>query len=78
MLHKNKIYNVETNNSDWIDLHHQQNFNDSISKVHIVDHSNSKVGKNLLINRLGVINDLIEYDWLNISKNVFKMKCKIC
>ena len=62
----------ESNSGDWLDLNHQQSFNDISLKVHIVDPSNSKIGKNLLMNRLSFINDQIEYDWLSLSNDGFK------
>ena len=37
---------------------------------------NLKVGKNVLMNRLTSINGLIEYDWLNLSRNSYKVKVK--
>ena len=46
------------------------------SKVDIVGNSNTKVGKNLLVNRLVLINDKIKFDWLNLSLDGFKLKCK--
>ena len=49
-------------NTDWIDLNMQQNFNGRNDYVHIVDHSRVRVGKN--------------YDWLNLSKDTYKIKCK--
>ena len=51
-----KIYNDENYDDDWMDLNHQQNFNNIISKVHIIDKSLSKVGKNLTMNRMNIIN----------------------
>ena len=40
------------------------------------DASNIKVGKNILINRLRVLNNQTEYDWLNKSLNSYKLICK--
>ena len=70
------VYNSEDMNTDWIDLNMQQNFNGRNDYVHIVDHSRVRVGKNLLMNRLSLINDSINYDWLNLSKDTYKIKCK--
>ena len=41
-----------------------------------LDKSLNKVGKNLTMNRMNIINDGVEYDWLNLSKESFKLKCK--
>ena len=44
--------------------------------VHIVDHSRVRVWKNLLMNRPSLINDSINYERLNLSKDTYKIKCK--
>ena len=54
----------------------QQNFNGRNDYVHIVDHSRVRVGKNLLMNRLSLINDSINYERLNLLKDTYKIKCK--
>ena len=71
-----KLYNGTQHNADWIDLNFQQNFNNRQKYVLINDESSLRIGKNLLMNRLGVLNNLIEYDWLNQSLNTFKLKSK--
>ena len=71
-----KVWNDSLYSKDWIALHFQQNFNDRCSTVKLFDTSNYKVGKNLPVNRLKIINGLIEFDWLNLSINTFKIKCK--
>ena len=35
-----------------------------------------KKNKKLMINRLELLNNKIEYDWLNENLNSFKIKCK--
>jgi hypothetical protein len=35
-----------------------------------------RVGSNILINRLAVLNGQIRKDWLNLSMDSFKVKCK--
>ena len=74
--HALELYNSEDMNTDWIDLNMQQNFNGRNDYVHIVDHSRVRVGKNLLMNRLSLINDSINYEWLNLSKGTYRIKCK--
>ena len=71
-----KLFNDNNMDNNWLDLNVQQNFNDRMTNVHIVDNSNTKVGKNLLVNRLVLINDKIKFDWLNLSLDGFKLKCK--
>ena len=63
-------------NEDWLDLNFKQNFNERSNYVQINDDSNLRIGKNILTNRLGILNNLIEYQWLNLSLTSFKLKCK--
>ena len=63
-------------NTDWSDLNMQQNFNGRNDYAHIVDHSRVGVGKNLLMNKLSLINDSINYEWLHPSKDTYNIKCK--
>ena len=70
-----KIYNCETQSDDWVDLNHQQNFNDRNNHVQLTNKSLLKIGKNILINRMTCINEKIEYGWLNQSFESFKIKC---
>ena len=71
-----KIYNRYITDDDWLDMNVQQNFNARCSFVKINDYSNLKIGKNIMTNRLGVLNNQIDYDWLNLSLNTFKLRCK--
>ena len=71
-----KIYNRFINDEDWLDMNVQQNFNDRSTFVQINDYSNLKIGKNIMANRLRVLNNQINYDWLNLSLNSFKLRCK--
>ena len=71
-----KVWNDSLYSKDWIALHFQQNFNERCSTVKLFDTSNCKVGRNFSVNRLKIINGLIEFDWLNLSINTFKIKCK--
>ena len=63
-------------NDDWMDLNLQQNFNSRLLSVQINDFSNLKIGKNILMNKMGVLNNEINYSWLNLSLTSFKLKCK--
>ena len=71
-----KIYNGHTMNDDCQDMNVQQNFNARNNKLQINDHSNIKIGKNILCSKLKVLNNLVELDWLNISLYSFKIKAK--
>ena len=35
-----------------------------------------KVGKNIMMNRLTIINNKIDYKMMNLSKDTYKLKCK--
>ena len=71
-----KIYNGQGLSVDWQDMNVQQNFNARNDMFHINDFSNIKIGKNVMCNRLTILNRLIKLDWLNLSLNAFKLKAK--
>ena len=71
-----KLWNDPIHSNEWLALNFQQNFNERCSTVKIFETNNYKVGRNLAINRLRVVNGLIEFDWLNLSNNTYKIKCK--
>ena len=71
-----KIYNKVDENNDWIDMNDQQNFNARNEYFHINDVSRTKVGRNIMCNRLPCLNGEIRLDWLNLSLNAFKLKAK--
>ena len=71
-----KLYNGEEMSDDWLDLNYQQNFSNRQKYVQINDVSATKIGKNILSNRLGILYNQIDYDWLNLSLNYFKINCK--
>ena len=72
-----KLYNETHQSDDWLDLNWNQSFNNRCTKVRLFDTSNIRIGKNILSNRLTIINNQIEYDWLNKSLNSFKLICKL-
>ena len=71
-----KVYNGDNMNDDWQDMNVQQNFNARNNLFQISDYSKLKVGKNVLANRLRILNNQIDLDWLNLSLNSFKIKMK--
>ena len=71
-----KLYNGNQHNEDWVGLNYQKNFNNRQRFVQINDESAIRIGKNVLMNRLGILNNKIEYEWLNQSLNTFKIKSK--
>ena len=59
---------------DWVSLNIQQNFNGQNEQIQILNQSNYKVGKNLLVNRFQSLNNKIDYSWFNESFESFKIK----
>ena len=71
-----KLHNSETMSDDWIDLNIQQNFNGRNDKFQAINTARFKVGRNLMVNRLSHLSNMIDYSRLNLSFNSFKIKCK--
>ena len=71
-----KSYNGYIMNDDWMDFNFQQNFNARNNYVQMIDYSNLRVGKNILMNRMGCLNNEIDYKWMTLSMTSFKLKCK--
>ena len=71
-----KLFNSETQNDDWIDLNNQQNFNDRVQSIQVIDDSRLKIGKNLFVNRLTMLNNEINFDLMNVLNNTYKFNCK--
>ena len=66
-----KLYNSDIQSEDWIDLNTQQAFNDRLQTIRVFDSSRLKVGKNLLVNRMTILNNELNYDLMNVSYNSF-------
>ena len=69
------VYNANTRGDDWLDLNVQQRFNNRNHNVNLFDCSPLKVGKNISMNRMTTKNNQINYDWLNLSYQSYKIKC---
>ena len=74
LLHK--IFNNENMPFEWQQLFFNQNFNQRNNRANFRDLSKRKIGKNLITNRLTILNNKIPYDWLNVNIVSFKLKCK--
>ena len=61
-------------NDDWVRLNFQQNFNNRIQNFHIIDAARTKIGKNLLTNRLSKIKNYISLELLNSPSATLKTK----
>ena len=71
-----KIYNEDNFNDDWQDMNAQQNFNARNETFQISDYSRLKIGRNIMCNKLTVLNHQVNLIWLNLSLNSFKLKVK--
>ena len=71
-----KTYNAPLGAPNRVDIHFNQNFNQRSLKANFYDTSHFKQGKNLVCNRLTVINNTIPLDWLNLPFHLFKIKAK--
>ena len=71
-----KTYNTTKMSKDWLALNFQQNFNNRNTTINLVDTSQFKIGKNLIPNRLLIVNRQIDLELLNLSYLAYKIKCK--
>ena len=71
-----KLYNSSDETDDWMDLNWNQYFNSRCAKFKIFDDSRLKIGKNILTNRLTLVNNQIAFNWLNKCINSYKIACK--
>ena len=72
-----KTYKSSEMTSDWIDVNFQKIFNKRMSKFLITSAPNFNVRINRLENKLAVVYNMIELDWLNLSfkSNVKNFRC---
>ena len=70
------IFNNMKPTNDWIDLNFNQINSSRQSNFQIIQKSNFKIGNNILGIRLQILNNKIPLEWLNLSLNSFKLKCK--
>ena len=75
-LQLHKLYNGDEPSGDWLDLNYQQNFNARQNNFQVVDTAKLKVGRNILCNRLKLLNGKIDLDWLLFSYEKYKLKSK--
>ena len=74
LLHK--VYNDEKMSPEWQSLFFNQSFNNRTLTANFIDRSNYKIGKNLMENRLNLLNGKITYEMLNMEYPSYKIKCK--
>ena len=73
-LYKN--FNDNSQNETRLRLNFQQNYSQRNDSVLITETSINIIGKNLMMNRLNIINGKIKYDWLNLLYHSYKLICK--
>jgi hypothetical protein len=71
-----KSCNDNQQNETWLSLNFQQMFNNLIDTILIADESKNRIGKNININRLNILNGKVKLDWMNLSYDAYKLKCK--
>ena len=62
--------------NEFMHLNFQFSDNERLTKLTFIKWQNYDVGKNILLNRMLILNNLIDKQWLELSLNSFKIKCK--
>ena len=70
------IYSSNDYTHDWVLLQKNHIFTTRQTTFMAFKSNNTRVGKNILGNRLPILNGKIPFNWLNESLMTFKMKCK--
>ena len=71
-----KLTSSQEPSREWIHLNLQQIITRRQKHLKVFNTSNYKVGKNILVNRFECINGMILFEWLNLSFETYKIKCK--
>ena len=71
-----KTFNNATPTQTWIDLNESSVHTTRQTKFIISNENRLKVGWNILSHRFWNVNGKIDLDWLNLSVNSYKIKCK--
>ena len=61
---------------EFVQLNFQLNDNARLRNLNFFKRQNYDVGKNILFNRMHSLNNMIDKNWLNLSMNAYKVKCK--
>ena len=70
------VYNENQPSAEWLALNFNQIITSRQTSFQIFKLNNYKVGVNIPSNRIAVINKIIPLDWLALSKESYKVKCK--
>ena len=71
-----KLYNNNTVEEEWISLNWQHQFSIRGNVFKVTRNNKLRVGNNIMINRMSILNNKIQLNWLNLSYESFKLKCK--
>ena len=71
-----KLFKTCQPEEEFVYLNFQLNQNTRILHLNFFDRHKYEAGKNTLLNRLSHLNHKIEKQWLDLSLNTFKVKCK--
>ena len=74
MLHK--LLRNDLCDDELMNLNFQIADNGRSTRLKFIKRQNYNVGKNILLNRLHILNDKIEKNWINLTMNSYKVKCK--
>ena len=74
LLHK--LYTGGQPLTEWVHLNFQHQFSMRQGLFIVAKTNNYKIGNNLLVNRLSILNNLMPLDWLNLSYESYKLKVK--
>ena len=70
------LFNSFQPDQEFINLNFRLNQNQRVQYVNFFDRHNYEPGKNTLLNRLSHLNNKINKQWLELSLDTFKVKCK--
>ena len=71
-----KLFNNLIRENEFIEMNFQLYDNERCSKITVTKNQRYDVGKNILLNRFCILNNKIDKEWLNLSLNTYKIKCK--
>ena len=67
---------ISVTEDEFVQLNFQLVDKERISKINFIKRQNYDVGKNILPNRMHLLNNKIDKNWLDLSLNSIKLKCK--
>ena len=71
-----KLMKCELCKDEFLQLNFQLNNNARLSKMNFLKRQRFDVGKNVLLNWMSCLSNMIEKSWLDLSLNGYKLKCK--